>query len=346
MRLAEDGRLPDVVLRAGIRARVAARLRHARRGGVEAQSERFRALLARFAEEPVAIATQDANAQHYELPPAFFELVLGPHLKYSCCYWPAGIDDLGDAEEAMLRLYAERARLQDGQDVLDLGCGWGSLSLWLAERHPASRILGVTGSEAQAGFIRRTAQERGLDNVEVVVRDANVLSLDRSFDRIVSVEMLEHVKNIRRLLARAAGWLRPDGLAFVHVFSHRDVAFEYHADDSSDWIGRHFFSGGTMPSDALVPRAASDAFDLVDHWRLGGEHYARTARAWLANLDAHRDEAAAALATGDNPEPIDRQIGRWRLFFLVCEGTWGHARGGEFMVSHYLMRPRDRGTGD
>ncbi|MGI9538755.1 MAG: SAM-dependent methyltransferase, partial [Miltoncostaeaceae bacterium] len=296
-------------------------------------------------DEPVAVATQDVNAQHYALPPAFFELVLGPHLKYSCCYWPAGVDDLGAAEEAMLLRYAERARLENGQDVLDLGCGWGSLSLWLAARHPDSRILGVTGSSSQAEFIRRAARDRDLDNVEVTVCDANVLTLDRSFDRIVSIEMLEHVKNLRLLLGRAAGWLRPDGLAFVHVFSHRDVAFEYHADNTSDWIGRHFFSGGTMPSDALIPRAAADSFDLVDHWRLGGEHYARTARAWLDNLDEHRDAAAAALAEGDNPEPIERQIGRWRLFFLVCEGTWGHAGGGEFMVSHYLMRPRAPGTG-
>ncbi|HWH14264.1 MAG TPA: cyclopropane-fatty-acyl-phospholipid synthase family protein [Miltoncostaeaceae bacterium] len=336
--LAERVPLPDVLLRAGIRARVRARVRQEERGGVDAWSDRFRDLVARLDAQQVALSPEAANAQHYEVPADFFGLVLGPHRKYSCALWAPGVGDLAGAEEAMLETYARRARLEDGQDVLDLGCGWGSLTLWLAARHPRSRILAVSNSTSQRLHIEATAAARGLGNVEVVTADANTFAPGRRFDRIVSVEMLEHVRNQRAMLGRIADWLRPEGLLFVHVFSHRHVAFEFDAGRRSDWIARHFFTGGTMPSDDLLPLLA-EHMRLADHWRVSGTHYARTARAWLENLDARRAEVAAVLRTAYGPGEVALRMRRWRLFFLACEGLWGFCGGREFIVSHYLFRP-------
>jgi cyclopropane-fatty-acyl-phospholipid synthase len=340
IRLAEDTDLPRPLLLAAIRARVAIRLRHERRGGVDSESDRQRALRRRLADSPVAVRTDAANAQHYEVPADFFRLCLGPRLKYSSCLYPTGVDDIALAEDAMLALTCDRARLRDGQDVLELGCGWGSLTLWMAEAYPGSRITAVSNSSGQREFIEARARERGLTNVEVLTRDVNDLDMgDARFDRVVSVEMLEHVKNHPALFARIRDGLRPDGLLFVHVFSHRDVAFEFSEHDGSDWIGRHFFTGGTMPSDDLLLHAASASFAVDDHWRVSGRHYARTALHWDDNLVAHRDEAVAILER-DHPGEGERWFRRWRLFFLACAGLWGYRRGHEFMVSHYLFAPR------
>jgi cyclopropane-fatty-acyl-phospholipid synthase len=337
--IAERVPLPDALLRAGVRARVARRVRRESRGGEDARSERFRALLARMDAQPIAVDTAAANAQHYEVPAEFFALCLGPRRKYSCALFPPGVDDLATAEDLMLEVYADRARLADGQEVLDLGCGWGSLSLWLAARHPRSRILGVSNSHSQRRYIEARAAERGLTNLRVVTADANTFDPGRTFDRVVSVEMLEHVRNQRAMLRRVAGWLRPDGLLFVHVFSHRTLAFAFDPDDPSDWIARHFFTGGTMPSDDMLLHTA-DALAPVDHWRVSGTHYARTARAWLRNLDANRDAAVEALAPlAGSRRGARRMVRRWRLFFLACEGLWGYRDGGEFMVTHLLFRP-------
>jgi cyclopropane-fatty-acyl-phospholipid synthase len=339
IRLVEDHDLPRPLLLAAIRARVGLRLRRERRGGTDAVSQRQRALRQRLAAAPVAVRTDAANEQHYEVPPEFFELCLGPRLKYSSCLFPPGVDDLSLAEDAMLAATCERARLEDGQDVLELGCGWGSLTLWMAENYPNSRITAVSNSAGQRQFIERRAAGRGLSNITVITTDVSVLDLpDAAFDRVVSVEMLEHVKNHPALFARIHRWLRPDGLFFVHVFTHRDIAFEFSEDDRSDWIGRHFFTGGTMPSDDLLPYAAAGEFALADHWKVSGRHYALTALRWDDNLQAHRDQAVQVLER-DHPGEGERWYRRWRLFFLACAGLWGYAGGDEFMVSHYLFRP-------
>lgn len=336
--LAERVPLPDAVLRAGVRQRVRRRIRAEGRGGVDAQSERWRALVARLDAQPVTIETDAANAQHYEVPADFFGLALGPRRKYSCAWWPDGVGDLAAAEEAMLALYAERAGLRDGQEVLDLGCGWGSFCLWLAERHPASRILAVSNSHSQRGYITGVARDRGLANLEVVTADAATFAPGRSFDRIVSVEMLEHVRNLRAMLGRIAGWLRPDGRLFVHVFAHRTLAFEFDTARRSDWIARHFFTGGTMPSDDLMVHLA-DHLRIEDRWRVSGAHYARTARAWLANVDANREAVLGVFAAAYGEREAMLRLRRWRLFFLACEGLWGIRGGSEFIVSHYRFRP-------
>jgi cyclopropane-fatty-acyl-phospholipid synthase len=338
--IAERTAVPDALLRAAIRTRVGRRIRRESRGGVEAQSERLRALIADSDRAAIAIATDAANLQHYEVPAQFFALCLGPRRKYSCALWPDGVDDLGAAEQTMLALYAQRAQLRDGQEILDLGCGWGSLTLWLAERFPASTVTGVSNSASQRAYIEHAAAARGLANVRVLTSDVNAFVPDRSFDRILSVEMLEHVRNHRALLGSIAGWLRPDGRLFVHVFSHRTLAFRFDAHSRSDWIGRHFFTGGSMPSDDLLPRVA-DRLTLVDAWRVSGTHYARTARAWLENLDANRDAARGVLAAHVGTRAAGRQLRRWRLFFLSCEGLWGYDDGNQFIVSHYLFRRAD-----
>jgi cyclopropane-fatty-acyl-phospholipid synthase len=342
LKVVERDVVPDAVLSAAIRARIARRVAREGAGTEEERSERFRRLVARLRRAPIAVDTDAANEQHYELPPEFFELILGPRRKYSSAWWPPGVDTLAEAEDAMLELYAERADLRDGQRVLELGCGWGSLTLWLAERFPASTVVGVSNSSGQRRFIEAEAARRGLANVEIVTADVNDLELEGPFDRVVSIEMFEHMKNYRRLMARIAGWLADDGLLFVHVFSHRTLAFEFRDDDPSDWIGRYFFTGGIMPSDDLLAHFQDDLV-LTDHWRMDGTHYERTLRAWLALLDERRAEVEPILAATYGPGQVTRWFVRWRLFLLVSAELWGWRDGHEFCVSHYRFAPRERG---
>lgn len=323
-RLIESGRVPDPLLRAGIRAACATRLRRERRRGPAAKRE----LVERLRALPIAEQVDRANEQHYEVPAEFFRLVLGPRLKYSSCYWPAGVETLADAEDAMLALTCERAGIEDGMTLLDLGCGWGSLTGWLAERYPASRIVAVSNSRDQ----RVEIESKKLPNVEVVTADVNVLELDVAFDRIVSVEMLEHMRNYEALLARIASWLAPEGKFFCHVFSHSRFAYPY----EDGWMARRFFTAGTMPSDDLLLHFQRD-LTLEEHWRMSGTHYMRTAEAWLERFDVNR----AAIE-----EVLDRAYGEgrgrawannWRVFFLACAELWGYAGGSEWLVSHYLF---------
>jgi cyclopropane-fatty-acyl-phospholipid synthase len=334
LRLVERDVVPDAVLAAAIRARIARRVAKEGRGTEEERSERFRQLVARLREAPIAVATDAANQQHYELPVAFFELILGPRKKYSSAYWPPGVDELGPAEDAMLELYAERAQLADGQRVLELGCGWGSLCLWLAERFPGSSVVAVSNSHGQRRHIEAEVARRGLTNLEVVTADVNDYAPEARFDRVVSIEMFEHLKNHRELLARIAGWLDDDGSLFVHVFSHRTLAFEFRDDDASDWIGRFFFTGGLMPSDDLLAHFQDDLV-LADHWRLDGTHYERTLRSWLARLDDQRTAVEAVLADTYGADQVTTWLVRWRLFLLVSAELWGWRGGHEFCVSHY-----------
>jgi cyclopropane-fatty-acyl-phospholipid synthase len=339
LRLVERDVVPDAVLAAAIRLRIARRVAREGAGTEEERSERFRRLVQRLRQAPIAVATEAANEQHYELPPRFFELVLGPRRKYSSAYWPPGVTHLAEAEDAMLELYADRAGLADGQRVLELGCGWGSLCLWLAERHPRSTVVAVSNSHGQRRHIEAEAARRGLTNLEVVTADVNDFSPDATFDRVVSIEMFEHMKNHRELLANIATWLSDDGELFVHVFSHRTLAFEFDADDPRDWIGRWFFTGGLMPSDDLLLHLQDDLV-VVDHWRLDGTHYARTLRAWLERLDRHRDAVEPILAATYGPADAARWWVRWRLFLLVSAELWGWRDGHEFCVSHYRFARR------
>ncbi len=326
-RLVETGRVPDKVLRAGIRLNCRLRLRSERRKGLDGN----RALIARLRESVIAEEVAKANEQHYEVPARLFELVLGPRLKYSSCVWPDGVTTLAQAEDAMLALYAERAGIEDGMTILDLGCGWGSLTGYLAERFPHSQILAVSNSSTQRAHI----EARDYPNVEVLTADVNHLTLDRTFDRIVSVEMLEHMRNYEQLLGKIASWLAPNGAFFCHIFTHRLYAYTY----DSGWMARKFFTAGTMPSDDLLLHFQRDLI-LEDHWRHSGREYQRTAEAWLERMDENRDEIMAVLAEAYGSSRARAWFANWRVFFLACAELWGYRGGDEWLVSHYRFRAR------
>ena len=330
------GLLPDALIRLRIRRLLAQRLVEEGQGGLEAQHERLRKRLAEWSSGPVAIATAEANEQHYEVPPRFFELTLGPRLKYSSAYFDPGTQGLGEAEERMLALTSERARFMDGQEVLELGCGWGSLTLWMAEKYPQSRFTGVSNSRDQRAHILAQAEARGLKNVEIITADMNVFQAPGTFDRVVSVEMFEHMRNHGELMRRIAGWLKPEGLLFVHIFTHREFTYPFEVRDDSDWMAKYFFTGGIMPSDAYLLRF-QEHLHLLDHWRVSGAHYRETSEAWLRNQDAHREEILA-LFKAINGKEAGLQFARWRVFFMACAELWGWRNGEEWFVSHYLFQ--------
>ena len=337
--LAERGLVPDALLRAGIRRMCEARLRDEHADDPDAAARRNAALIAELRESPVAIHTDAANRQHYELPPGFFTRCLGPRLKYSGCYYPTGNETLAQAEEAMLALYGERAELADGQEILELGCGWGSLTLWMARHYPNARITAVSNSAPQRAFIEAQCRERGFANVRVITCDVNRLELPASnFDRCVSVEMFEHMRNYATLLGRIGGWLRPGGTLFVHIFCHRTLLYPFETAGDDNWMGRHFFTGGLMPAaDTLL--WFQDALRIEDRWLVDGTHYERTANHWLANQDARRDEVMAILreAYGDAAK---LWFQRWRMFWMACAELFGYEGGQQWLVGHYLFAPR------
>lgn len=334
--MAERGLVPDALLRLGIRRLCEQRLAEEHAGGIEAQSRRYDALLHSLRSSPLAIHTDAANAQHYELPPAFFANCLGARFKYSSCYYPTGGETLDQAEEAMLALYVERAQLADGQDILELGCGWGSLTLWMAERLPNARITAVSNSRPQREHIERQCRERGLANVRVLARDVNQLELEASaFDRCVSIEMFEHMRNYQTLMQRIGGWLRPGGQLFVHIFAHRTLMYPYETAGEDNWMGRHFFTGGLMPAADTLLHFQGDALSLQQRWLLDGTHYERTSNHWLANQDRNRDAVTRVLQQAYGEAGARLWFQRWRMFWMSCAELFGYDGGQQWLVAHY-----------
>jgi len=328
--LAERGLVPLGGLRMGVRQLVRQRLRDAANGpDVESFARELAA-------SPIALSTDKANEQHYEVPPELFQIALGPRLKYSGAYWPEGVDTLEAAEVAMLDVTCERALLEDGQEILELGCGWGSLTLHMAHRYPNSRITAVSNSAPQRRFIEARAPE----NVRVITADMNDLELSDRFDRVVSVEMFEHMRNYRELLRRIRGWMRSDARLFVHVFCHRTHAYPYETEGADNWMGRHFFTGGIMPSLDLLP-LFDEHLGVEAQWEVDGTHYARTARAWRENLESRRDETMNVMRETYGERDAARWFQRWRLFFLGCEELFDFRGGREWLVAHYRFAPRD-----
>ena len=327
---------PDAVTSAGISLLVDRTRRKLAREGAVPDVDFARLM----AQHPIAVRPDAANAQHYEVKSAFFGLVLGPRRKYSCCLYRTLADSLAVAEENALAETAAHAALADGQDILELGCGWGSLSLWMAERYPASHITAVSNSHGQRAYIEAEAAARGFGNLRVITADMNDFASDDTFDRVVSVEMFEHMTNWQSLLRRVHGWLRPDGRLFMHVFSHHSAPYLFDVADKEDWIAQHFFTGGIMPSHGLI-RHVAERFEVEADWRWNGEHYARTAKDWLSNFDRNETTVMEVLREvygGD--AALWRR--RWRLFFLATAGLFGHAGGAEWGVSHYRLRPLAR----
>jgi cyclopropane-fatty-acyl-phospholipid synthase len=333
----EHGLLPDPALRAGSLYGAWARERRESAGGVEGQQDRLRQLIVRMSSGPIAEVPEKANQQHYELPAEFLALILGPRLKYSGSLWEPGAETLAEAEEAMLALSCRRARIEDGMRILDLGCGWESLSLWLAERYPFAQITGVSNSGSQREWIEARRDERGLTNLEITTADVNDFRPEGHFDRVMSIEMFEHMRNWHELLRRISTWLAPEGRLFVHVFSHRTLPYRF----EGTWAAARFFTAGLMPSHGLISHFQHD-LELVEDWIVPGIHYAQTLRAWLEQLDSRADDALQILrATGRSESDARRLLATWRLFLISTQVIWGYRGGNRWLVSHYLLQPRN-----
>lgn len=343
---AESGRLPDTLIRAGMRRLMGQRLAEHRDLPLSKRTKAFREFVAELQSSPIAIHTPDANAQHYEVPARFFDMHLGPRLKYSACWYEKGTETLAQAEEAMLRKYAQRAQLhllKPGQRVLDLGCGWGSLSLWLAEHFPHLQVVGLSNSHGQRQFIEQRANERGFCNLRILTGniadfEMPTEALGQGFDRILSIEMFEHMRNYELLLAKLSGWMRADAKLFVHIFAHPTMAYPYEVKDKSDWMTQHFFLGGIMPSEHLLAHF-QDHLKIVDQWWVDGTHYQQTAEHWLQNMDAAKGPIMKAFHDTYGQD-AERWFQRWRMFYMAVAEFFGYDHGSEWGVAHYLFEKR------
>ena len=334
--LAEKGFLPDLLIRLGIKRLCGQRLSEANTLGLEELENSHQQWIDLLTESPVAIVPEKANEQHYEVPPKFFELVLGANLKYSSGYWSKEVFSLDESELEMLKITCERAGLVDGQDILELGCGWGSLTCFMAQKFPNSKITAVSNSKDQRNFIQQKNDKLNLQNIKVFTADMNDFSTDEKFDRVISIEMFEHMRNYDELLKRIDGWLKQNGKLFVHIFSHKEVAYPFEDKGDGDWMAREFFSGGQMPSHRLL-MSFPDRMKIEKDWRVSGTHYEKTSLAWLRKMDTNKIEVLELFKTTYGEKDASEWFQRWRIFFMSCEVLFGFNEGSEWGVSHYLF---------
>ena len=335
--LIEQNKLPDFILRIGVRNLLRQRLNDEIAGDAEIQQQRFNELLEELKSSPIAINTADANQEHYEVPTAFYQYCLGKHLKYSSGYWRPGVTDIDTSEEDMLEITCQRADLQNGQDVLELGCGWGSLSLFMSAKYPASSFTVVSNSNTQKAFIDQAAKDRNITNLTVITADMNTFQILQQFDRVVSVEMFEHMRNYKLLLHKVNGFLKENGKLFVHIFTHETLAYKFEVKDETDWMSKYFFTGGMMPSNHLLTYFNDDL--VVDkHWVVNGMNYSKTSEAWLSNMDKHEKEIMPIFEKTYGKDQAVKWWVYWRLFYIACAELFGYRKGNEWMVCHYLFR--------
>ena len=336
--LAEKGIIPDYFIRQGIVRNCENRLNNENVSNTEKVSSKKQSWIQQMKESPIALVPEKANEQHYEVPPAFFENVLGKHLKYSSGYWPDGVNSLDESEESMLELSFERAQLVDGDSILELGCGWGSLTCYMASKLPNSKITAVSNSKDQKEHILNRCKNQGLDNIEVITADMNDFGTENKYDRVVSIEMFEHMRNYKKLLSKISSWLNDDGKLFIHIFTHQSVVYPFENQGEADWMAREFFSGGMMPSHDLLLHFQDDLI-IDDVWSMSGTHYEKTSLAWVNKMDANKDSIMKIfLKTYGDDAKLWFQ--RWRIFFMSCEKLFGYNNGSEWGVSHYRFSKR------
>lgn len=335
--LTEQGLVPDSVIRRGIRFLVRQRLKEIHANDAEQMAEKQAAFIQDMHTSPIALVPEKANEQHYEVPASFYVKSLGPRLKYSSAYWPAGVSNLEQAEIAGLKATCKHAQLEDGQQILELGCGWGSLTLWMAANYRNSQIVAVSNSNSQREHIEKRAAQEKLNNIMIITCDMNEFDINAvQFDRVVSVEMFEHMRNWPELYKRVAGWLKPGGKFFKHIFVHRTATYAFEDNGPSDWMSRYFFTGGMMPSDDL-PLAFQHNLNFVQRWRWDGTHYEKTANAWLENMDKHEQELMPEFKKIYGEDNAKKWWLRWRLFFMACAELFGYEKGQQWWVGHYLF---------
>jgi cyclopropane-fatty-acyl-phospholipid synthase len=342
IKVMERGHVPDSAIRFGIRKLCKTRLEELSVHSLEAKEDQARKYREGLRASPLAVHTKAANEQHYELPPEFFLHVLGKNLKYSSCYWDENTTNLDDAETLALRISCERAQIHDGMRILELGCGWGSLTLHMAKTYPKSKIVAISNSAPQKAFIDSEAKKRNLTNVHVLTRDVSqleslALEFD-SFDRVMSIEMFEHFKNYEILLSKISDVLTPNGKLFVHIFTHKDYSYPFETEGEDNWMGKYFFTGGQMPSHRLLMEFQRD-LQLQDTWAWDGVHYQKTSEAWLENMDANKESIKELFKSTYGNESVE-WFNRWRVFFMSCAELFGYEKGAQWGVSHYLFNKK------
>ncbi|MBF0504755.1 MAG: class I SAM-dependent methyltransferase [Candidatus Omnitrophica bacterium] len=335
--LLERNLIPDPIIRIGIRGLLQDKLNEEKKLLARLGPKRKIQLVEFLKSSPIAVNTKEANQQHYEVPTEFFKLVMGKHMKYSSGFWKEGVKDFDTSEEDMLALTVERAQLSEGMAVLELGCGWGSLTLFMASKFPLAKIVGVSNSATQREYILNEAKKRGLNNVSIITADMNDFMIDQKFDRVVTVEMFEHMRNYQKLLEKVAGFLKSDGKLFVHIFTHREFAYLYQEKDEADWIAKYFFTGGIMPSHDLLLHF-QDHFKIEDQWQVSGVHYQKTSEEWLKNMDRNKEKVIPILKATYGEDQYIKWWVYWRVFFMSCAELWGYKNGTEWIVSHYRFK--------